>query len=138
MSQRQQCVSIDGVTSSLAYVTCGVPQGSIIGPLLFLIYNNDIMKCSPSLDKILFADDTIENTKFLLVVIDNKLSWINHNNYISSRISRGLGILGRVRRYLPHNILLILYYTLIYPYLSYCCNIWGYIARNTMNRLFVL
>ena len=42
LSDRQQQVNIAGVSSSTKTVTCGVPQGSILGPLLFLIYVNDM------------------------------------------------------------------------------------------------
>ncbi len=57
LSQRQQLVLVNGHSSSLLHILLGVPQGSILGPLLFLIYINDLPTCSKLLS-FLFADDT--------------------------------------------------------------------------------
>ena len=57
LSNRMQFVEVNGERSALGSVTCGVPQGSILGPLLFLIYVNDMpseVKC----DLYLYADDS--------------------------------------------------------------------------------
>ena len=58
LSNRTQYVSYDGHTSVSKNIKCGVPQGSILGPLLFLIYINDLSKISHHLYMIMFADDT--------------------------------------------------------------------------------
>ena len=58
LSHRSQYVLFNSHESSRTEVKCGVPQGSILGPLLFLIYINDIINSSPLLTFILFADDT--------------------------------------------------------------------------------
>ena len=58
LQNRQQCVSVLGETSESLPVIYGVPQGSCLGPLLFLIYMNDLGKISKSCEIVLFADDT--------------------------------------------------------------------------------
>ena len=54
----QQYVRIDNTDSEMLRTTCGVPQGSTLGPLLFLFYINDMPNCSKKLSFRIFADDT--------------------------------------------------------------------------------
>ena len=58
LSNRKQFVKIKGNTSSMQTVVCGVPQGSILGPILFILSINDMCNISDKLKYILFADDT--------------------------------------------------------------------------------
>ena len=51
-------VLLNGKISDIRDVTCGIPQGSILGPLLFILYINDFAKVSDKLFHVLFADDT--------------------------------------------------------------------------------
>ena len=58
LCNRSQYVSVNGHNSNCLNITCGVPQGSVLGPLLFLIYINDLPNSSTKLTFYLFADDT--------------------------------------------------------------------------------
>ena len=57
LSKRSQCVSINGKVSKPLLINCGVPQGSILGPLLFIIYVNDFPNSCKNIIPFLFADD---------------------------------------------------------------------------------
>ena len=58
LSNRKQYVYLNGKPSQLGNITCGVPQGSVLGPLLFLVYINDLPSISEVLQFYLFANDT--------------------------------------------------------------------------------
>ena len=87
LSDRKQCVDINGNESLLNTITCGVPQGSILGPLLFVIYINDIVRVSSIMKFILFADDTN------LIIHDTSLqNLISNANIEIQKISEWLKI----------------------------------------------
>ena len=192
----------DGEKSDTNSIKSGVPQGSILGPPLFILSVNDICNVFPLLFKILFADDMcvllsgkklntlidhmnielislnnwfkanklslntkklffiifhrsriksnsigsiiIDNTtlikvdyaKYFGVIIDHKLKWIEHISYVKKKISKGIGIMYKARQYLSKCTLLNLYYAYIYPYMTYCIEIWGSATQSHLNCLF--
>ena len=78
LTDRSQYVAYNGVESKVLYIICGVPQGAILGPLLFIIYMNDICNVS-HLCTILYADDTnvVANDKNfdkLLEILNDELN----------------------------------------------------------------
>ena len=78
LSNRYQYVSLNGVKSTTKSIKCGVPQGSVLGPLLFTLYINDISNCT-TCDPRLFADDTC-----LILHNDNLLAL---NNLVTDEVN---------------------------------------------------
>ena len=193
LDQRKQFIKCDGVSSSQLSVDVGVPQGSILGPLLFLIHLNDL-KYSTNLQTINFADDTllyqtIDNTegvqeklthemkkvkswmnvnhlrlnasktkfmvfhpkkykykkltnlklkldsdneieqvkqfKYLGLIIDQDLSWKSHIKYITTKLSRTLGLLYKTRHFMDKKCRLLLFNSLFLSYIQYGIICWG-------------
>ena len=160
LTNRKQCVVVNGVYSEVSRVNVGVPQGSILGPLLFLLYINDMSSCCNKLQLVHFADDTtaylrsknlsylyddvnselqnldswlcsnrlslnltkttymlisnksadeslnitirnikinkVNKSKFLGVIIDDKLNFSNHISCVIGKIARAFGILNKL------------------------------------------
>ena len=58
LTDRKQYVAVDGTFSTTRVADSGIPQGSNLGPLLFLLYVNDLSRSSEILNFVYFADDT--------------------------------------------------------------------------------
>ena len=66
------------------------------------------------------------------------LSWNVHLNNLTKKITRSIGIMYKIRPFVPNNILIKLYYSLIYPHLLYAIQVWGSTFGKYINPLFIL
>ena len=102
---RQQCVSVNGRVSKVAAIDKGVPQGSVLGPLLFNIYINDMPLLTTG-QKIFFADDTVcyvtartlaECIESMRNVIESITEWLNNNKLIANASKTKLMLFSPVK-----------------------------------------
>ena len=103
----------------------------------YMIFKNSKRKKLNSIDIRInnIQIEKVNETKFLGIIIDNQLKWKPHLNYVCSKVSKSIGIIGRLRFVLPKYTLRTLYYSLIYPYLNYGSIIWGNTFLSNLNRL---
>ena len=80
----------------------------------------------------------VKETKFLGVILDNELKWNLHIEYISKKISKSVSILRMLKFTFPSNVLKNLYFSLIYPYYTYCNLVWGNAASIYLDSLIKL
>ena len=76
--------------------------------------------------------------KYLGVLIDSNLTWKQHILFISSKISKSLGIISRLRHFVPTDTLLSIYRSLIQPYIIYGIAVWGQAAQTNLDKLLIL
>ena len=117
LTDRKQYVFYNGVSSDLKTISCGVPQGSVLGPLLFLIYINDLPNISDKLQFFLFADDTniyyeSNDLKNLEKTVNEELKklslWLNLNR-LALNISKTNFVIFRSSQKVPnHSVTLLM------------------------------
>ena len=80
-----------------------------------------------------------DHVKYLGILMDQHLSWKQQINYVSKKISRGIGILAMLRGVGLDKLLLSnIYYCLVFSYLSYGVEAWGSACETNLKRLNVL
>ena len=75
------------------------------------------------------------NTQFLGVIIYEKLTWSHHITHASLKLSKNIGVLNRLKYSVSNSIFLMLYNTLVLPYLSYCNIIWASTYKTHIKKL---
>ncbi|KAL5253023.1 hypothetical protein ACHWQZ_G015697 [Mnemiopsis leidyi] len=202
LTNRNQFVSINGNCSESKQIEYGVPQGSILGPLLFVIYINDLPGICNLAKFILYADDaniivtgssmekisrrvnqlisslvewvganglslnvkktcymifsrarldlnnftiSIDNTilerktsaRFLGVIVDEKLSWAEHIKAVKVKMTRYIGIMHKIKGYLPVTARLQIFQSLVQSHLNFCSLVWGFASKSHIESLFI-
>ena len=105
-------------------------QKRITTPVNIRLFNNDTGQ---------YVDlDNKECVKYLGVLIDSHLSWRNHIDYISTKLSKTIGLFAKLRHSVPQHTLITLYWSLIHPYLNYGIIAWGQTSKTLLNKLLLL
>ena len=76
--------------------------------------------------------------KFLGLLIDGNLSWKNHIHALTTKISKTVGLLPKVRHIVPNRTLLDIYKSLIAPHITYGLTSWGNASKTLLNKVLVL
>ena len=80
----------------------------------------------------------VTSTRFLGVVIDEKLTWSDHIEQLCKKLNCQAGILNRIKECVPSDLYRDLYFTLFESHLTYCISVWGGVGENRLDPLFVI
>ena len=112
LCNRSQKCSVNGALSCTSRLTCGVPQGSILGPLLFLIYINDLPNCLDISCAKMFADDTnitvsgctfVELEQATNSELNNLYSWLKANKLSLNIAKTEFMVISTRQKFLAEN-----------------------------------
>ena len=76
--------------------------------------------------------------KYLGLLIDSSLTWKNHIDQVALRISKAVGLLAKLRHFVPRIILLKYYKSLILPNVLYGLTVWGMASKCYINKILIL
>ena len=76
--------------------------------------------------------------KFLGIYIDQHLTWDKHIQQVASKLSKNVGILSKLKFLVPQKTILMVYSSLVLPYLSYCNLVWCCVSNNKLLPVFIL
>ena len=79
-----------------------------------------------------------DHVKYLGILIDSTLSWINHIDNISNKVSKSIGLLYKIRNFVDIKIIKTLYYSLVYSHLIYAIEVWGSANETHLNKILIL
>ena len=79
-----------------------------------------------------------ECVEYLGVLLDYKLSWKNHVDSIALKISKSIGMLSKLRHFVPHHTLVNIHNSLSTPYLRYGLTVWGQASKTHLSKLLIL
>ena len=79
--------------------------------------------------------ERVSQMNFLGILMDSRLSFADHIKSISKKVSRGIGIMRKLSYIVPQSVLRTLYFTLVYPHITYGIEIFGFSSRTQTSRL---
>ena len=90
-------------------------------------------------EPLIILDTPIERkneARFLGVIMDDKLNWSRHIKTVESKMARYVGILYKIKKYLPLQARIQIYHSFVQSHINYCSLVWGFTSKNNIESLF--